>query len=66
MDQFFGSIDQNQFYRINRGQIISKKAVQKIEPYFNHRVKLAISNSRDQEFVVSRVKTSDFKGWMNR
>lgn len=66
MDQLMESLDIDQFYKINRGQIISKSAVQKIEPYFNHRVKIAIANPRDQEFIVSRQKTSEFKEWMNR
>jgi two-component system response regulator LytT len=66
MDQLFDSLDDTKFYRINRGQIISKMAIQKIEPYFNHRVKLSLSSPRDQEFVVSRQKTSDFKDWMNQ
>ncbi len=66
MDQLFGSLDDTKFYRINRGQIISKISVQKIDPYFNHRVKLSLSNPRDQEFIVSRQKTSDFKDWMNK
>ncbi|WP_299215532.1 LytTR family DNA-binding domain-containing protein [uncultured Aquimarina sp.] len=65
MDQLFNSLDSNQFYRINRGQIISKNSIQKIDSYFNHRVKLSISNSRDQEFIVSRQKTNDFKEWLN-
>jgi len=65
MDQLFDSLDNTKFYRINRGQIVSKIAVQKIEPYFNHRVKLSVSSPRDQEFIVSRQKTSDFKNWMN-
>ena len=65
MDEFFDSLDQHTFYRINRGQIVAKTSIQKIDPYFNHRVKLSISNSRDQEFIVSRPKTSDFKKWMN-
>lgn len=66
MDQLFDSLDSTTFYRINRGQIISKNAIHKIEPYFNHRVKLSITNPRDQEFIVSRQKTSDFKDWMNK
>jgi len=66
MDQLFNSLDETKFYRINRGQIIAKLAVEKIDPYFNHRVKLSIANPRDQEFVVSRQKTSDFKQWMNQ
>ncbi|MBW1297389.1 LytR/AlgR family response regulator transcription factor [Aquimarina litoralis] len=66
MDQLYDSLDGSKFYRINRGQIVSKIAIQKIEPYFNHRVKLSVSNPRDQEFIVSRQKTSDFKDWMNK
>ena len=65
MDELIGSLDQNTFYRINRGQIVAKSSIQKMDPYFNHRVKLSISNPRDQEFIVSRPKTSDFKKWMN-
>lgn len=65
LDELFDSLDQNKFFKINRGQIVAKTSIQKIEPYFNHRVKLSITNSRDQEFIVSRPKTGDFKKWMN-
>ncbi len=66
LDQLFDSLDHDRFFRINRGQIVSKNSIQKIDSYFNHRVKLSISNPKDQEFIVSRQKTSDFKEWMNR
>lgn len=66
IDQLFQTLDETKFYRINRGQIVSKTSIQRIEPYFNHRVLLSIANSRDQEFIVSRQKTSDFKDWMNQ
>ena len=65
IDQLFDTLEHNQFYKINRGQLISKNAIKKINPYFNHRVRLSIANPRDQEFIVSRQKTNDFKKWMN-
>jgi DNA-binding LytR/AlgR family response regulator len=65
MDELFNSLDENSFFRINRGQMVAKTAIQKIDPYFNHRVKLSVANPRNQEFIVSRPKTSDFKKWMN-
>lgn len=65
IDELFDSLDDTKFYRINRGQIVAKTSIHKIDPYFNHRVKLSIVNPRDQEFIVSRQKTSDFKKWMN-
>ena len=65
IDQLYSSLNQSQFYKINRGQIVSKSSVEKLNPYFNHRVKLSITNPRDQEFIVSRQKSSDFKRWLN-
>lgn len=66
LDELFSTLDPNEFYRINRGQVVSKIAIQKIDPYFNHRLKLTMSHPRDQEFIVSRSKTGDFKEWMNQ
>ena len=66
LDELFRSLDKSKFYKINRSQVVAKTSIQKIAPYFNHRVKLTISNPRDQEFIVSRPKTSDFKKWMNK
>ncbi len=65
IDQLFSTLEATEFYKINRGQVVSKKAILRIDPYFNHRVKLTLSNPRDQEFMVSRPKTSDFKSWLN-
>jgi len=66
LDHVFNTLESKDFFKINRGQVISKKAVQKIEPYFNHRVKLSLTNPRKLEFIVSRQKTSEFKDWMNK
>ncbi len=66
IDDLYTTLDQTKFFKINRGQIVSKSCISKIEPYFNHRVILFVTNPRDQEFIVSRPKTSDFKNWMNQ
>jgi DNA-binding LytR/AlgR family response regulator len=65
IDELFGTLDHSRFFRINRGQIVAKSSILKIEPYFNHRLTLSVTNPRDQEFIVSRSKTSEFKHWMN-
>ena len=65
MDELFETLNKNNFYRINRGQMVAKAAILKIVPYFNHRVKLKMANPRDLEFIVSRSKTADFKAWLN-
>ncbi|MEM1258921.1 MAG: LytTR family DNA-binding domain-containing protein [Bacteroidota bacterium] len=65
IDELFQTLDTREFFKINRGQIIAKRAVKKIHPYFNHRLMLTMEHSRDLQFVVSRPKTPDFKIWMN-
>lgn len=65
IDELYSSLDPTQFFKINRGQIVAKSSILKIEPYFNHRLSLSVSNPRDQKFIVSRPKTSDFKSWLN-
>lgn len=65
MNQLFQSLADDQFFRINRGQIVSKLAIEKIEPHFNHRVKLSVKNPRNIDFIVSRQKTAAFKAWLN-
>ncbi len=65
IDELFSTLDHTKFFKINRGQIVAKSSILKIEPHFNHRVILFVTNPRDQEFIVSRPKTSDFKNWMN-
>ncbi len=66
LDQLYPSVDQGQFFRINRSQIVSKQAILKIGKYFNHRLKLTLQKGKDMEFIVSRQKTNDFKSWMNQ
>ena len=66
IDELFATLDPTKFFKINRGQIVAKSAIVKIEPYFNHRVILFVSHPRDQQFIVSRPKTGDFKNWMNQ
>lgn len=65
MDQVQSTLPYTDFFRINRGQIVHKSAIQKIEPYFNHRLKLEVLHDRNQDFIVSRQKASNFKEWLN-
>ena len=64
LDQIMEHIDSKQFYRINRGQIVSINSVVKMEPYFNHRMNLKVQGANDKSFIISRTKVGDFKKWV--
>jgi len=59
-------ISSNDFFRINRHQIISIPALQKINPYFNNRLSLELKGTSKQTFIVSRKRVSQFKQWVNQ
>ena len=61
LDAIEKDLSKQDFFRINRGQIVQIDAVEKIHPYFNHRLKLDILGNQKLEFVVSRNRASDFK-----
>lgn len=54
------------FTRINRGQIINIKSIEKIHPYFNHRLKIDVKGNSKLEFIVSRKRVNEFKAWINQ
>lgn len=65
LDAFLQSVKSDLFFRINRGQVVKKSSIIRLEPYPNHRLILKLMNSQDKEFIVSRQKCSEFKKWMN-
>ena len=58
-------LDPTNFFRINRGQLVNIKTIQKIHPYLNQRLKLELSTKTDIEFIVSRNKMMHFKNWVD-
>lgn len=56
--------DPQQFFRINRQVLIRKEAVVSIEPYFNRKVMVRTRFSLPEKLIVSRLKVSPFKDWL--
>lgn len=64
LDDLFQQIDPTIFFRINRKVIVNINAIQKVNSYFNSRLKINISGLTDDDCVVSRERVSDFKTWL--
>ncbi len=56
----------DEFYRINRQLLINKKAVESYEPYFNRKIVLNLKVKTKDKPIVSRLKVSDFKKWLEK
>ena len=59
------SLDTQQFFQINRKQIINIENIKKIHPFLNQRLKVELDVDTDIEFVVSRSKMTEFKNWVD-
>jgi len=66
LDQVEKLVDPEKFFRISRKQIVNIKAVTDIISCSSSRLKLKISNSRDDDILVSRSRITEFRRWLER
>ena len=60
-------LDPENFFQINRKQIVNINSVNKIHPFLNQRLKLDLGkNDAGLEFIVSRNRTMEFKQWIDK
>lgn len=66
LEQLENLIDPLLFFRINRKYLISLNSIMDIITYSNSRLKIKLSNSKDNDIIVSREKVQNFKKWLDR
>ncbi len=65
IDQLEDILDPVQFFRINRKFMVSVKAVIEIHSYFNSRLLLKLKPQSEEQTIVSRERTTNFKKWLD-
>ncbi len=69
LDQKLDSIDEQisseDFFRVNRQYIVSRKAVKEAAYFFNGRLILKIIPPPKDQLLVSKAKAADFKYWLS-
>lgn len=58
--------DPHSFYRINRQMLVNREAILSFEPYFNRKIILELNIQLPDKPIVSRLKVSAFKEWLER
>lgn len=56
----------DQFFRINRQMLINRDNIISMKPYFNRKIIINLKISSEEQPIVSRLKVSDFKKWLER
>ena len=58
--------DPDQFFRINRQMLVNRTSVNSFESYFNRKIILNLSINFAEKAIVSRLKVTAFKEWLER
>jgi len=66
LDNLEELISPDMFFRINRKVVINISSIQKINPYFNSRLKITSGDLTDEDAIVSRERVNDFKSWLDK
>jgi DNA-binding LytR/AlgR family response regulator len=64
MDELQMMLDTSRFFRLNRQVIASIESIEKTNFYFNNKLKINLVPNFDEEVLVSRERSSDYKKWM--
>jgi DNA-binding LytR/AlgR family response regulator len=65
LDQVESQIDPSTFFRLNRKYLCSFPSISDIFTYSNSRLKIKLHNCQDDDILISREKTADFKSWLD-
>ncbi|HLK97945.1 MAG TPA: LytTR family DNA-binding domain-containing protein, partial [Hymenobacter sp.] len=57
-------LDPKRFFRLNRQIVAQLRAVERVNLYFNGKLKLTLQPAFEEEVLVSREKAGDFKRWL--
>lgn len=66
LDKISSQTDPDDFFRINRQFIISRKAVKTVAQHFNRKLKLNLSPSPQYYIFISKTKAAIFKKWLEQ
>ena len=66
LDEIESSVDNKQFFRINRQMIVNRNAIKEIVPYFNRKVIVQLKINIPKKVIVSRLKVTPFISWIEK
>ena len=66
LDDIQQDLDPEIFYRANRQMLVQKKAILRIDLYFNQKLLVHIKPKPELRVVVSKEKASEFKSWLEK
>jgi len=64
LDRIEAQVDADNFFRVNRQYIVSRKAIKEAAHFFNGRLKLKVNPAPEDVLLISKAKAPEFKAWL--
>jgi len=64
IESLYDIIDPKKFFKISRKYIVNIKGIEEITAWSNSRLKLNLKGSSDENIIVARERTKEFKEWL--
>lgn len=65
LDNIEKQLNPKDFFRANRKFIVAAKSITKVELYFNQKLVIKVKPETNQQIIVSKLKATSFKNWLN-
>ena len=66
MQELEEQLHPDKFFRLNRQYLIHIRALQRITPFFNSKLKVRLLHCEDDEIYVSKERVGLFKKWLDQ
>lgn len=63
LDELCECLDPSRFFRVNRQYLLSRRAVQDIDLWFNSRLSVNLKTPVPEKILVSKARAGEFKDW---
>lgn len=64
LEKIWTGLDSENFFRVNRQFVVSRKAVVSAIVYYNRKLKLEIKPAFRSDILISKLKVTEFKNWL--
>ena len=65
LDKIEPHVDPQKFFRVNRQFLLSVGSIGKVASYFNQKLLVTVSPVSKNDIIISKLKATEFKNWLN-
>lgn len=66
LDELEDQLDPDEYFRVNRQFIIRYSAIETVYAWFDNKIKLQVQPASFEDIIISRLRATEFKKWLDK